>query len=84
MIIKLSDGYEVEIRESVLKKWSFTKLLREADKNSLMIIDVAEAVLEEGELDKLEKHLDKDGDPDAEAMIEVIKEIMEAEELKNS
>ena len=83
MKVKLEDGFEVEVKTQQLKKWSFTELLCEAEKNYLKIVDVAKAILSEDQLEELKKHIDKGGDPDADKMIEAVKQILESEELKN-
>lgn len=83
MKVKLKDGFEVEVKEQQLKKWSFTELLCEAEKNYLRIVDVAKVLLAEDQMEALKKHLDKEGDPDAEIMITTVQQILESEELKN-
>ena len=82
MIGKLKDGFEVEINEKALNSWSLLTEFRKIDKGEIsLIVDIAEQLLGEEQVEKLAKHVDDKAD----AMITAIGEIMESvNELKNS
>lgn len=87
MKVKLKDGYEVTVDENALNDWRFLKLLRKVDKgDSGLIVDVAEMLLGgEKEVDKLAKHVEKNGTQSSEDVINAISEIITSVgELKNS
>lgn len=87
MKVKLKDGYEVTVDENALNDWRFLKLLRKVDKgDSGLIVDVAEMLLgSEKEVDKLAKHVEKNGTQSSEDVINAISEIITSVgELKNS
>lgn len=83
----LKDGFEVQINDGVTNDWSFLTVLRKIDKGETgLIVDAAEILLGgEKEVEKLAKHLEKDGVTPADKMITAITELMESvKELKNS
>lgn len=87
MQITLQDGYKVNVTENIQNDWNFLSTLRKIDKGeSSLIVDVAEIILGgEDEVNKLAKHLEKDGVTSIESMVSAITEIMESvKELKNS
>lgn len=87
MKAKLSDGYEVEIREDSLNDWAFLTALRKVDKGDTgLIVDIAEILLGgEAEVDRLAAHLAVDGKTPADKMVDALAEIMASvNELKNS
>lgn len=86
MKAKLSDGYEAEISESCLNDWRFLTVLRKIDKGETgLIVDVAEILLGgEKEVEKLAKHLEKDGVTSVDVMVSALTELMESvNSLKN-
>lgn len=87
MKAKLSDGYEAKISENCLNDWGFLTMLRKVDKGDTgLIVDIAEKLLGgEKEVEKLAKHLEKDGITPADKMVDALTELMESvNELKNS
>lgn len=82
MKAQLKDGFEVDINEDAMNRWSFLSRLRKIDKGETgLIVDIAEQLLGEEQVEKLAEHLDDAAD----AMIAAIGEIMESvKELKNS
>lgn len=86
MVIKLKDGYEVSINESCLNDWNMLRLLRQVDKGeSAVIVDVVDLMLGADQSEALAKHLEVDGVTPIDAMVDAMREIMEAAtELKNS
>lgn len=87
MNITLKDGFEVSIDEKSFGDWRFLTALRKIDKGETgLIVDVAEKLLGgEEEVEKLAQHFEVNGYISSEAMIEAIKEIIDAvSELKNS
>lgn len=87
MTVKLKDGFSVDVNEGCANDWNFLTKLRKIDKGDhSLIVDVAEILLGgENEVDKLAKHLEKDGVTPVDAMVEALQEIMEAaSEVKNS
>ena len=86
MIAKLHDGYEVTINEENLNDWRILKLLRKIEKGSTdLVVDVAELLLGEEQLEALETHLTVGGKIPIDKMVDALREIMEgATELKNS
>lgn len=85
MIAQLSDGFEVEINEEHLNDWKVLKMLRGIDKGDQgMIVDVAELLLSEEQLEALEKHLEVDGITRITAMVTALQELMNSvKEIKN-
>lgn len=85
MKAKMTDGFEIEVREECVNDWSFLTMLRKIDKgDSGLIVDVAEKLLGEEGVDKLAEHLCKDGVTHTDDMITALTEIMESvSELKN-
>lgn len=86
MKVKLNDGFEVEILEAHLNDWKMLKMLRGIDKGEpAMIIDVVDLLLGEEQSEALEKHLEVEGITSIDAMVDAVRQIMEAAtELKNS
>ena len=86
MEAKLSDGFTVTIDEKHLNDWKLLKLLRGIDKGETsLIVDVAETLLGEDQVEELEKHLAVDGVTPIDSMVNAIREIMESQtSLKNS
>ena len=85
MIAQLPDGFEVEINEKHLNDWKVLKMLRGIDKGDQgMIVDVAELLLSEEQLEALEKHLEVDGITRITAMVTALQELMNSvKEIKN-
>lgn len=85
MIAKLPDGFEVEINEEHLNDWKVLKMLRGIDKGDQgIIVDVAEILLSEEQLEALEKHLEVDGITKITAMVTALQELMNSvKEIKN-
>lgn len=85
MIAQLPDGFEVEINEEHLNDWKVLKMLRGIDKGDQgMIVDVAELLLSEEQLEALEKHLEVDGITRITAMVTALQELMNSvKEIKN-
>lgn len=86
MLITLKDGFEVSINENSLNDWGFLSMLRKIDKGETgLIVDIAEKLFGENEVEKLAKHLEVDGVTPADAMVSAIAEAIEKiSELKNS
>lgn len=86
MLITLKDGFEVSINENSLNDWGFLSMLRKIDKGETgLIVDIAEKLFGEDEVEKLAKHLEVDGVTPADAMVSAIAEAIEKiSELKNS
>jgi hypothetical protein len=87
MKAKLNDGFEVEINEACTGDWRFLTMLRKIDKgDSGLIVDVAETLLGGAEeVEKLAKHLERDGVAHTDDMITALTELMESvNHLKNS
>lgn len=87
MIVKLSDGFEVDIDEKHLNDWKLLKMLRSIDKgDASLIVDVAEILLRgEDKVDELAKHFEVDGVTSVDSMMRALQEIIDAAiELKNS
>lgn len=85
MVIKLDDGYKVEILENRLNDWNVLKLLRNIDKgDSSLIVDVAELMLGEEQSDALAEHLAVDGITTIDSMVDALRQIMESSTAKNS
>lgn len=87
MIAKLSDGFELQLCEDSLNDWRFLTMLRKIDKGETgLIVDVAEKLLGgEEQVEKLAKHLEKNGVTHTDEMITAITELMESVgEVKNS
>lgn len=87
MKVKLNDGFLVNINEECSNDWNFLTKLRKIDKGDAgLIVDVAEILLGgEEEVEKLAKHLEKDGKTSVNSMVDALTEIMEAaNQVKNS
>lgn len=86
MKAKLQDGFEIEVNEACLNDWNYLVLLRKIDKGDAgLIVDAAETFLGEEGVEKLAKHLEKDGVTPADAMVTAITDLMESVgEGKNS
>ncbi len=87
MLVKLSDGFEVNIDDTRLNDWNLLRMLRGIDRgDSSLIVDVSEILLGgEEQVEALAKHLEVDGITPIDAMMNAMREIMEsATELKNS
>ena len=87
MLVKLSDGFEVNIDDTHLNDWNLLRMLRGIDRgDSSLIVDVSEILLGgEEQVEALAKHLEVDGITPIDAMMNAMREIMEsATELKNS
>lgn len=77
---------EVNVDERHLNDWNLLKMLRKIDSgDSGPIVDVAEMLLGEEEIEKLEKHFEKDGIVQADKMLSFISDLLGSlNELKNS
>ena len=87
MIVKMKDGFSVNVNEECSNDWDFLTKLRKIDKGDAgLIVDVAEILLGgEEEVEKLAEHLKKDGLTRLDAMVDALTEIMEsASSVKNS
>lgn len=87
MLVELKDGFSVNVNEECSNDWNFLTKLRKIDKGDAgLIVDVAEILLGgEKEVDKLAKHLEKDGKTPLNVMVDALTEIMESiSALKNS
>jgi len=86
MKVKLNDGFEVNVDERHLNDWNLLKMLRSIDKgDAALVVDVAEILLGgEENVDALAKHLEADGITSVDAMMDAMRQIMDATaELKN-
>lgn len=87
MLVELKDGFSVNVDEECSNDWNFLTKLRKIDKGDAgLIVDVAEILLGgEEEVDKLAKHLEKDGKTPLNSMVDALTEIMESiSSVKNS
>lgn len=87
MVVELKDGFSVNVNEGCSNDWNFLTKLRKIDKGDAgLIVDVAEILLGgEQEVDKLAKHLEKDGKTPLNVMVDALSEIMESvNSVKNS
>ena len=87
MIVKLEDGFEIDIDERHFNDWNLLKKLRKIEMGEeALIVDVAEILLGgEENVDALAKHLEVDGISPIDSMVSTMQYIMESvKELKNS
>lgn len=72
--IKLNDGYELKIDESIVESWEFMELLSEVEDKPLKSVQLVKLLLGE-QIGGLVEHLG--GHPKAEEMMEVTRYIIE-------
>ena len=87
MKAKLTDGFEIELKDACFDDWEFLELLDEVDSgNSGAIVRVARILLDKDGMDALKKHIrETDGKVKVTTMVSALTELMEsANELKNS
>lgn len=82
---KLKNGFKYTLEDEVVQDWELLRALRKVDKGeTALIVDVAETLLGEAQLDKLVNYMKKEGRVTIERMVEAITEIMEENgETKN-
>ncbi len=74
----LDNGFEFEVRDTAANDWELLKVLRKIDRGEEdYIIDAAELLLGEEQLERLEKYVEKDGVTPLTEMISCIKEVFE-------
>ena len=87
MKARLSDGFDIEISESVTDDWEFLEVLSGIDEGETgLIVKAANMLLGSEGVKALKEHLrDKNGKVSSVAMISALEELMESvNELKNS
>ena len=87
MKAKLSDGFEIEISESVTDDWEFLEVLASIDEGETgLIVRAAKMLLGNDGVKALKEHLrNKDGKVSSTAMVAALGELMESvNSLKNS
>ena len=87
MKAKLSDGFEIEISESVTDDWEFLEVLASIDEGETgLIVRAAKMLLGNDGVKSLKEHLrNKDGKVSSTAMVTALGELMESvNSLKNS
>ena len=87
MKAKLSDGFEIEISESVTDDWEFLEVLASIDEGETgLIVRAAKMLLGNDGVKALKEHLrSKDGKVSSTAMVTALGELMESvNSLKNS
>lgn len=72
---KTESGFTYTVNPKVKDDWGLLKLLRDYEKNPLLIIDIAVKLIGNDGLAKLEEHCTVDGIVSAEKMIKEILEI---------
>ena len=86
MTARLSDGFEVEISESVTDDWEFLEVLSGIDEGETgLIVKAAKMLLGNDGVKALKEHLrNKDGKVSSTAMVTALGELMESvNSLKN-
>lgn len=86
MTARLSDGFEVEISESVTDDWEFLEVLSGIDEGETgLIVKAARMLLGNDGVKALKEHLrNKDGKVSSTAMVTALGELMESvNSLKN-
>ena len=84
---KTESGFEFEIDERRLNDMRFMVILRKAQTDALLFVDVLEQMLGEEQMEKLFKHLeDEDGYVPVDATGNIVAEIMTlaGDDVKNS
>ena len=87
MKAKLSDGFEIEISESVADDWEFLEVLSGLDEGETgLIVKAAKMLLGNEGVKALKEHLrNENGKVSATSMVTALQELMESvNELKNS
>lgn len=87
MKAKLSDGFEVELKDDYIDDWEFFELLEEIDEgNSGLIVKVAKMMLGKEGVEALKQHLkETHGKASVSQMVSALTELMESvNSLKNS
>ena len=86
MTARLSDGFEIEISESVTDDWEFLEVLSGIDEGETgLIVKAAKMLLGNDGVKALKEHLrNKDGKVSSTAMVTALGELMESvNSLKN-
>ena len=86
MTARLSDGFEIEISESVTDDWEFLEVLAGIDEGETgLIVKAAKMLLGNDGVKALKEHLrNKDGKVSSTAMVTALGELMESvNSLKN-
>ena len=87
MKAQLSDGFEMEISESVTDDWEFLEVLTGIDEGETgLIVKAAKMLLGDDGVKTLKEHIrDKNGKVSSTAMVTALSELMESvNALKNS
>ena len=87
MIVKLKDGFEVQIDDNSLNSWDLLEVLSDIDEGETgLIVKAARLLLGKDGVKGLKEHLrDENGKVPADTMVQAIADLMKsANELKNS